>query len=60
MRVLGILVNLLGWMIAVGGLFVTSSNGGRLLFALVGIGVSLFGIFGLINKYYLSRAIWKN
>ncbi len=60
MRVLGLLVNLLGWLIAMGGLFVSSSNGVRLAFVLVGIGVSLFGIFGLINKYYLSRAIWKN
>jgi hypothetical protein len=59
MRLAGIVVNLLGWTIAMSGLFVSQSNGVRIGFALAGIGVSLFAIFGLINGYYLKNAIWK-
>ncbi len=60
MRLAGVLVNILGWLIAMAGLFVSSSNAVRLVFAVAGIGVSLFAIFGLINKHYLAHAIWKN
>lgn len=59
MRLIGILVILGGWVIAVSGLFVTSSNMLRAVIACAGIGVSIFGILGIINKYYLARAIWK-
>lgn len=59
MRLIGVLVILGGWVIAVSGLFLTSSNSGRLLFAVGGICVSVFGILGILNQYYLARAIWK-
>jgi hypothetical protein len=59
MRLIGILVVLGGWAIAVSGLFVTTSNTVRIFIALAGIGVSIFGILGVINKYYLAHAIWK-
>ncbi len=59
MRIIGVLVILGGWAIAVSGLFLTSSNSIRILFCLGGISVSLFGIFGVLNQYYLARAIWK-
>ena len=59
MRLTGILIILGGWVIAVSGLFLTTANSGRLLFALGGIAVSAFGILGVLNQYYLSRAIWK-
>jgi hypothetical protein len=59
MRLAGIAVNLLGFLIALSGLFISTSNTVRLLFAVAGIAVTLFGIFGLINRYYLARAIWK-
>ena len=48
MRLMGIIINLIGWLIAMSGLFISQSNGVRILFALAGIGVSLIGIFGLI------------
>ena len=59
MRIVGLILILGGWAIAVSGLFFTSANSGRLLFAVAGILVSLFGILGVLNKYYLQRAIWK-
>ena len=59
MRLLGVLIVIGGWLIAVAGLFITSSNFGRTLFALGGIAVSLVGIFGFLNQYALSKAIWK-
>ena len=59
MRLIGVIVNLLGFVIAMSGLFISPSNAVRLGFALAGIAVSLFGIFGLINGHYLKHAIWK-
>ena len=59
MRLVGVGMVLAGWAIAVAGLFLTSTNLGRLLFASGGILVSLFGILGVLNQYYLARAIWK-
>ena len=59
MKLIGLLVVLAGWLITVGGLLVTSSNMSRAIIACVGIAVSLFGILGVLNNYYLARAIWK-
>ena len=59
MRLIGIACLLGGWAIAVGGLLITSSIGGRLLFAVAGIALSLYGSLGVLNGYYLERAIWK-
>ncbi len=59
MRLIGVLVVIGGWVITVGGLLVTSSNLARLIFACAGIGVSVYGILGVLNQYYLARAIWK-
>ena len=60
MRILGIAVVLGGWLLAVSGLFITASNMGRAIFACLGIMVTLAGSLGILNKYYLARAIWKN
>ncbi|MBI1884034.1 MAG: hypothetical protein HYS08_07500 [Chlamydiae bacterium] len=59
MRLIGLACALGGWVLAVSGLLVTSSNGGRLAFACGGIALSIFGILGVLNRYYLKRAIWK-
>ncbi len=59
MRFIGLLIVLGGWAITVGGLLMTSSNVARAIIACVGIGVSVFGILGVLNNYYLARAIWK-
>ncbi len=60
MRLLGLAVIVGGWLISMSGLFISSSNGVRCLFALLGIAVSLIGNLGILNRYYLARAIWKN
>ena len=48
-----------GWVLAVAGLFLTASNTGRILIACAGIALSLSGSLGILNGYYLERAIWK-
>jgi hypothetical protein len=59
MRLVGLGLVLGGWVLAVGGLFITSSNAGRAVIACVGIAVSLAGSLGVLNNYYLARANWK-
>ncbi len=59
MRLTGLLLALGGWLLAVAGLFITTSNSGRALFALAGILVSIIGILGVLNRYYLERAVWR-
>jgi len=56
---IGLIVTLLGFVIAVMGLGMTSSVNGRMIMALVGIAVSFFGIMGLINTAYNKNAIWR-
>jgi len=48
LKVLGIAVALGGWFITVAGLHITTSLVGRLIFALVGIAVSLVGVLGVL------------
>ena len=55
----GIIVTLLGFLISVFSLGATSSVGGRMVMVLVGIAVSLVGIMGVLNRAFLSKAIWK-
>jgi hypothetical protein len=59
MMLAGVVVTFLGWLIAVASVGVMSSVGGRLIMVLVGIGVSLVGIIGVLNRALLSKAIWK-
>ena len=59
MKIAGLLVVMGGWCIAVSGLFISSSNMARAVFAGTGIAVSLIGSLGILNKYYLNRDIWK-
>jgi len=55
----GILVTLLGFIIAVLSVGFTTSVTARLVIVLIGLAVSLFGIMGVINKAYLKNAIWR-
>ena len=48
MKLAGILVTWGGWLVTVFGLHLVSSTGGRIIFALAGIAVSLVGIIGLL------------
>lgn len=58
MILVGILVTLLGFVISVLSLAL-NSNIARLVVVLFGLAVSLFGIIGVLNRFYLKNAIWK-
>jgi hypothetical protein len=55
----GIVVTLLGWLIAVTSVSLTSSVSGRLVLVLIGLAVSLIGIIGVINRALMKNAIWR-
>lgn len=59
MAIAGVVITFLGFLISVASLGVMSSVGGRMVMVLVGIAVSLGGIIGVLNRYYLSKAIWR-
>ena len=59
MRLAGLGMVLAGWALAVGGLFISSSNMVRAIIACAGIAISLLGNLGVLNGYYLARANWK-
>jgi hypothetical protein len=56
---LGLVVTVLGFLIALLSLDLSSSVGVRLVVTLIGLAVSLFGIIGLVNRAYVKNAIWK-
>lgn len=55
----GLIVTLLGFVLAVLSLGITQNVEARLGIVLAGLAISLFGIMGLINKAYLKNAIWR-
>ena len=59
MAIAGLLVTLLGFIIAVASLGMSSSVSGRMVIVLVGLVVSLVGIIGLINPAFQKKAIWR-
>ncbi|MBZ5594550.1 MAG: hypothetical protein LAP39_20095 [Acidobacteriia bacterium] len=59
MILVGIVVAVLGFVISLLSLGMASTINGRLVVVLLGLGVSLLGIIGLINRAYLKNPIWK-
>jgi hypothetical protein len=59
MAFVGVLITLLGFVIAILSVAVTSSVGGRMVVVLIGIAVCLIGIIGVINRAFLRNAIWR-
>jgi hypothetical protein len=59
MAFLGLGVALLGFLIAVASVGLGSSVAMRMGLTLLGIAVSLFGIFGMINPAFQKNAVWK-
>jgi hypothetical protein len=59
MALVGIIVVFLGFLLSMFSVGLTTSMTGRLVLVLVGIAVSLFGIIGLLNRAYLSKALWR-
>ena len=58
MKILGLILLLGGWLIAVAGLLVTDSTGVRMIMALVGFGTAIAGLM-TVNKGHQENAIWK-
>ncbi len=48
LKMMGIMVALGGWFVTIAGLHLTTSVGGRLIFALAGIAISLVGVLGVL------------
>jgi hypothetical protein len=59
MTLAGILVTLLGFVIAVLSLPMTTSVNARLIIVLIGIAVSLTGIMGILNRAFQKNAMWR-
>jgi cytochrome c biogenesis protein CcdA len=59
MAIAGVLVTFLGFLIAFFSLGLTQSVNGRMAMVIVGIIVSVAGIFGLINPVFQKNANWK-
>ena len=60
MKLLGAAAAALGWVITLFGMHITPSTGGRIVLALVGIAVSLFGIIVILPSAFNKNAIWKS
>lgn len=60
MKLIGALVAGLGWAITLFGMHLTPSVGGRTVMALIGIGVSLFGIIVVLPAAFNKNAVWKS
>ncbi len=59
MKALGALLSALGWGITLYGLHLVDGTGGRIVLALVGIGISLVGIVYVLPSAFNKNAIWK-
>ena len=58
MKIMGLILLLGGWIIAVAGLLVTEATGVRMILALVGFGTAIAGLL-TVNKAHMEHAIWK-
>ena len=60
MKLMGAGCSALGWVITLFGMHLTPSTGGRIVLALVGIAVSLFGIIVILPAAFNKNAVWKS
>jgi hypothetical protein len=59
MTLAGLIVTVLGFLIALASLTIATGVNARLGIVIVGLIVSLVGIIGLINPAYMKTAIWR-
>ncbi len=59
MKLIGAFLAALGWVITLFGLHLADGPGGRIVLALVGIAVSLFGMIYVLPAAFNKNAIWK-
>jgi len=60
MKLMGLLLAIAGWIVAMAAILITQSNGARLGLVSLGIAISVFGILGVLNPAYVKHAIWKS
>jgi len=60
MKLMGLLLAVAGWIVAMTAILLTQSNGARLGIVSLGIAISIFGILGVLNPAYLKHAPWKS
>jgi hypothetical protein len=58
MKIMGLILLIGGWLIAVAGLLITDATGMRMIMALVGFGTTIAGLM-TVNKSHTEHAIWK-
>jgi hypothetical protein len=58
-KIVGLIVIVLGWLIAVSSTQV-SGTGLQLFVAVLGLVVSAVGVIGILNPAHLEHAIWKS
>ena len=59
MKLIGAFLAAFGWVITLFGTHVTDGTSGRIVLALVGIGVSLVGMIVVLPAAFNKNAIWK-
>jgi hypothetical protein len=59
MLIIGLAVTLLGFIISLFSLTMTTAAGARMGIVLAGIAVSLIGIIGIVNKAFMKTANWN-
>jgi hypothetical protein len=59
MKLLGVVLAIVGWLLPVVALNYTQSMGVRFSLAIVGIAISLVGILGVLNAAHQKNVIWK-
>jgi hypothetical protein len=60
MKIVGIVLALVGWLLPIVGLTLTSSLTARYVLCFLGIGIILVGIIGVLNKAHMKTAVWKS
>jgi hypothetical protein len=59
MALVGLVITILGFVLALLTPGLTGSTAGRMALVLIALAISLGGIIGVINPAYLKNAIWK-
>lgn len=59
MKILGLLIAILGWFIAISSVEL-SSPGVQIVVAMAGLVVAGVGVLGVLNNAHLRNAIWKS
>lgn len=59
MKAVGAFLAALGWIVTLFGMHLVDGTGGRIVLALVGIGISLIGMIVVLPAAFNKNAIWK-